>query len=297
MPRPLVPLCCAFLALAGDPWSADQPPPGELPPPIRQLTAQASRFWGAAPSWYCRETLRQRGPHQQKQRHGIHFSEPPKPNPSEIADREIVSWYGFSAYTSNSEAVHEMRQIVSVDGKPVSGGQSADAFCRLLLARDDASKQKLVERFENATLGDVPFDFGQLVLLFTRRAIDRYSFQLKGPDLIGAQRVAVFQYSQNTGTPGLHLDQNKTLPLAGTLSLREPDGAPVRITVVAARQDKGKVEIRDEAEVDYEEVAHGVILPASLVHRRFVNGALHADDRAQYSDWKPVREPKANDAK
>jgi hypothetical protein len=287
MPRPPLPLCCAFLALAGNGRSADQPSSGELPPLIRQLTSQAGRFWRSAPYWYCRETLRQRGPGQRKLRHGIHFSEPAsQPSPSEPASREIVSWYGFSAYTANSEAVHEMRQIVSVDGKPVSGGPSPDDFCRLLLARDDNSKHSLVEKFQAATLGDVPFDFGQLVLLFTRRAIDRFSFTLKGSDLIGAQRVTVFQYSQNAGTPALHLDRNKTLPLAGTLSLREPDGAPVRITVVATRKDK--VEIRDEAVVDYEEVAHGVILPASLVHQRFVNGAIHGDDRAQYADWKPV---------
>jgi hypothetical protein len=162
------------------------------------------------------------------------------------------------------------------------------------LARDDDSKHALLEEFQAATLGDAPSDFGQLVLLFTRRAIDRYAFTLKGRDLIGAQRVTVFQYSQQTGTPGLHLDQ-KTLPLAGTLSLREPDGAPVRITVAATR--KNKIEIRDEAEVDYEEVAHGVILPASLVHRRFVNGVIHSDDRAQYADWKPVPASTTKDAK
>jgi hypothetical protein len=290
MPRPLVPLCCAFLAAAGNGWTADAPPAGELPPLIRQLTHQASQFWGVAPNWYCRETLRQRGPIERKQRHGIHFSEPPASPAPEMASREIVSWYGFSSYSSNSEAIHELRQIVSVDGKTVSGAPSQDDFRRLLTARDDGSKQDLAEKFQAATLGDSPLDFGQLVMLFTRRAIDRYAFTLKGPDLIGAQRVTVFQYSQQAGSPGLHLDQNKTIPLAGTLSLRQSDGAPARITVVATRNDK--VAIRDEAEVDYEEVAQGVVLPASLVHRRFVNGAIHGDDRAQYADWKPVRETK-----
>ena len=80
------------------------------------------------------------------------------------------------------------------------------------------------------------------------------------------------------------------MPLVGTLWLRESDGAPVRITVVAARRDK--VEIRDEAEVEYQEVAHGVILPASLLHRRFFDGTLHSEDRAQYAEWKPVAQKK-----
>jgi hypothetical protein len=282
--------------MAGNGWSTDLPPQGELPPLIRQLTSQASAFWGSAPSWYGRETLRQRGPSEaKKQRHGIHFSEPGPVKPSELDSREIVSWYGFSAYSTNSEAVREMRQIVSIDGKAVPGGQSADGFCRLLRGRDDDSRQKLVEKFEDATLADAPIDFGQIVLLFTRRAIDRYTFKLKGPDLIGAQRVTVFQYIQQTGKPGLHLDQSKPLPLAGTLCLRDRDGLPVRITVVATRKDKS--EIRDEAEVEYQEVAHGVILPASLVHRRFVNGVLHSEDRAQYSDWKPVPEEKTTGTK
>jgi hypothetical protein len=286
MLRPLAPLCCALLAAAGIGWSADAPAPAELPPLIRQLTVQAGRFWGAAPSWYGRETLRQRGPEPHKVRHGLHISDPARTDPSKIATREIVSWYGFSSYTANSEAVHEMRQIVSVDGQPVEGVPSAAQFCRLLQARDDDSRKTLAEQFEAATLSDAPQDFGQLVMLFTRRSIDRYSFQLKGPDLIGAQRVTVFQYSQQTGTPGLHLDQNKTIPLAGTLSLRQSDGAPVRITVVAVRKDK--IVIRDESTVEYAEVEHGVILPASLVHQRFIDGVLHSEDRAQYSDWKPL---------
>jgi hypothetical protein len=206
-----------------------------------------------------------------------------------LAEREIVSWYGFSAWSSNSEAVHEIRRITAVDGKPVRDPGSADDFCRLLRARDDFSKQTLVDQFREATLTDMPLDFGQLVMLFTHRAVDRYTFHLAGTDLIGAQRVTVFQYSQQTGTPGLHIDQSK-VPLTGKLSLREPDGAPVRITVNATRTGKDKVEVRDEAEVDYQEMAHGVVLPVSLVHRRLIDGNIQSDDRAQYTDWKQVPE-------
>jgi hypothetical protein len=183
-----------------------------------------------------------------------------------------------------------------VDGKPAAHAQSADKFRKLLLGRDDDAKEELIKKFQTATMSDAPLDFGQLVMLFTRRAVDRFTFRLKGPDLIGAQRVTVFDYSQQAGGAALHLDDDKTLPLAGTVALRDSDGAPVRITVVAARRNKN-VETRDEAEVDYGEVAHGVILPAALVHRRFVNGVLRAEDRAQYTDWKPVRDATAGAAK
>ncbi len=148
-----------------------------------------------------------------------------------------------------------------------------------------------------SSLGDAPLDFGQVVMLFTRRAIDRYTFRMKGSDLIGAQRVTTFQYSQQAGKPGLHLDQNKTVPLAGTVSVRETDGAPVRITVVATRRGKDKVELRDEADVEYDEVSRGVVLPVSLVHKRFRNGEIETDDRADYADWKPVAEAKAKGEK
>jgi len=296
MARRLVLVCSSVLALTGIGCTADLPPPPGLPPLIGQLTTQASRFWNAAPSWYCRETLRQSGPPVVKPaRHGIHFGELKTVNLAEMVHREIVSWYGFSSYTENPEAVHELRQVVSVDGKPAAHAQSADKFRKLLLGRDDDAKEELVRRFQTATMSDAPLDFGQLVMLFTRRAVDRFTFTLKGLELIGAQRVTVFDYSQQAGGASLHLDDDKTLPLEGTVALRDSDGAPVRITVVAVRKNTD-VEIRDEAEVDYGEVAHGVILPAALVHRRFVNGTLRAEDRAQYTDWKPVGDAKAGPA-
>jgi hypothetical protein len=297
MPRPLALVGSSVLALTGIVCTADLPPPPGLPPLIGQLTTQAGRFWNAAPSWYCRETLRQSGPSEgTPAHHGIHFSEPARPNPVEIAHREIVSWYGFSAYRENPEAVHEIRQVVSVDGKPAAHAQSAGNFRKLLLGRDDGAKEELIKRFQTATMSDAALDFGQLVMLFTRRAVDRFTFKLKGPDLIGAQRVTVFDYSQQAGGAALHLDDDKTLPLAGTVALRDADGAPLRITVTAVRKNKN-IEIRDEAEVDYSEVVHGVILPAALVHRRFVNGALRAEDRAQYTDWKPIGDVQTGAAK
>jgi hypothetical protein len=260
--------------------------PATLPAAVRELTHQASQFWGSAPNWYCRETLRQRSAATPGRPRRIHFSLPAAPA-TEPASREIVSWYGFSGYGQNSEAIRELREIVSVDGKPLSRHPAPDGFLKVLLGRDDVAKQSLVETFRSTTIGDAPFDFGQLLMLFTRRSIERYTFTAAGQDLIGAERVVVYRYAQQTGSPGLHLDANTTIPLTGSVYLRNADSAPLRISVTAVRKDK--TDIRDESQVDYEEVAHGVFLPASLVHRRFVNGKLFAEDRAQYAEWKPVR--------
>jgi len=287
MLRPCAILCSLLFVAAVRGWSDDEPPP--LPPLIHQLTLQAGKFWGEAPSWYGRETLRQSGPFVKRPRRGFHLSVPPPPAVPEMAKREIVSWYGFSAQKSNSEAIHEIRQVIAIDGKPVPDSRSAADFCHLLQTRDDFARQELADKFEEVTLGDVPLDFGQLVMLFTRRAIDRYTFHKTDEDMIGAEPVSLFQYTQQTGTPGLHLDENKTIPMAGTVALRNKDGMPLRIVVVATRIGKDKIEVRDEAQVEYQEVSHGVMLPVALTHQRYVKGALQSDDRAVYSDWKPVQ--------
>jgi len=278
---------CALAAPAGVGGAAGQlAAPASLPAPIRELTHQASLFWGSAPNWYCRETLRQRSAVAPGKPRRIHFRLPAAPS-IEPVSREIVSWYGFSGYGQNPEAIRELREIVSVDGKPVSRRPAPGGFLKVLQGRDDVAKQSLVETFRSTTIGDSPLDFGQLVMLFTRRSIERYTFAAAGKDLVGAERVVVYRYSQQTGSPGLHLDGNTTIPLTGAVFLRDADSAPVRISVAAVRKDKA--EIRDESQVDYEEVARGVFLPASLVHKRFVDGKLFAEDRAQYADWKPVR--------
>jgi len=275
-------LCCALAAPLG---AGQITAPEGLPAPIRELTHQASLFWGAAPNWYCQETLRQRSAAAPRKPRRLHLSLAGAPS-TEPASREIVSWYGFSGYGQNAEAIRELREIVSVDGKPVSRQTSPDGFLKILRGRDDVARQSLVETFRSTTIGDAPLDFGQIVMLFTRRSIERYTFTPAGTDLVGAERVVVYRYSQQTGSPGLHLDGN-TIPLTGAVYLRNADAAPLRISVAAVRKDK--TETRDEIQVDYEEMAHGAILPASLVHRRFVDGKLFSEDRAQYSDWRPVR--------
>jgi len=278
---------CAVAASGGADGTAGQlAAPASLPAPIRELTHQASLFWGAAPSWYGRETLRQRSAVAPGKPRRIHLSLPGASS-TEPVSREIVSWYGFSGYGQNPEAIRELREIVSVDGKPVTRQPSPDGFIKVLQGRDDVAKQSLVETFQSNTIGDAPLDFGQLVMLFTRRSIERYTFTAAGQDLIGAERVVVYRYSQQNGSPGLHLDGKTTIPLTGAIYLRSKDSAPLRISVTAVRKEK--TEIRDESQVDYAEVAHGVMLPASLVHQRFVDGKLFAEDRAQYSEWKPFR--------
>ncbi len=259
-------------------------------PPIRALAREAGDFWGGAPLRAAVETLRQ-STTVRKQRRGIHFSNK-KPD-SAVAiplTREIVSWYGFGALRSAPESIHEFRQIISIDGKPARSAAGWDEFRRILLTRDDEEKRRLLEDFDSAALGDAPADFGQILLLFTNRHIDDYIFTDHGTGRVGVDEVNIFQYVQNAGKQALHLSDGgrpREVPLYGLVYLRSSDNVPVRVTM--ASQRGGKTTVRDEAEVDYSSPGPGVLEPASLVHRRFVDGQLEVEDRAEYADWRLVR--------
>jgi len=260
------------------------------PSPTGALAHWAGDFWGDAPLRAGVETLRQ-STTVKKQRHGIHISNFKRETAAGMpVTREIVSWYGFGALRSNPEAVREFRQIISVDGKPSRAAAGWDEFRRILLTRDDDDKRKLLEDFDAVALGDAPADFGQILLLFTKRHIEDYTFTPQGTGHVGADQVKLFHYVQNAGKQALHLNEGgrpRTIPLSGMVYLRVGDNAPVRVTLVAVRG--GKTAVRDEAEVDYVTPAPGVLEPASLVHRRFIDGQLDIEDRAEYADWRLVR--------
>ncbi len=284
--RALAAAICPFLI-----WAAVSA--GNAPaslPPIRALARQAGDFWGAAPLRAAVETLRQ-STTIRKQRRGFHFTNK-KPDSAEAmpVTREIVSWYGFGALRSAPESIHEFRQIVSIDGKPARHGASWDEFRRILITRDDDEKRRLIEEFDAAALGDAPADFGQIVLLFTNRHIDDYTFTDQGTGRVGADEVNIFRYLQNAGKQALHLNDGgrpREVPLSGMVYLRAGDNVPLRVTMASERG--GKISVRDEAEVDYLSPSPGVLEPASLLHRRFINGQLQVEDRAEYSDWRLVR--------
>ena len=55
--------------------------------------------------------------------------------------RTIVSEYGFTTFGTEN-AVHELRQVVSVDGKSVKS-KGPEELAKLILAQDDARKRAL----------------------------------------------------------------------------------------------------------------------------------------------------------
>src|SRR5258708_36918316 len=90
--------------------------------------------------------------------------DPPKP---EVKDRDIVSYYAISSFRSSPEALHEFRQVVSVDGKPISSDAAAlEKFRATLASPDDHARKVLQTDFDKTGLAIAPVGFGQLVLFF-----------------------------------------------------------------------------------------------------------------------------------
>lgn len=258
---------------------------------LPEIAKLASDFWHTAPDYMARETMKQKALTIQKRRLriGSKATAPPKPA---MKDHEIVSYYAISFFNARREALHEFRQIVSVDGKEEAGASTAREQLRAILSsKDDRRKQALVDDFEKANLTVAATDFGQLILLFTRANLQKYNFESRPKEQVGADRALVIAFKQNTGGEALRITEpgrQVNQPLSGQLWVRESDYQPLRITLTSKHRDEGE-EIRDEARVDYAALAAGgVFLPASIVYRRFVKDKLVAENIAEYSDWQPV---------
>jgi hypothetical protein len=277
----------AAVALAPSPVAAQDT---SLDAALPQIARQASRFWQGASGYFGRETLHQKAlvMPKRKLRIGRKATEAVKP---EFKDREIVSYYALSAFRTSPEALHEFRQVVSVDGKLVMAEAKAlQKFQAILKSKDDRARTELQEDFDLANLAVAATDFGQLILLFTKANLGKYNFEHDAPALIGADRALVIKFRQSTGREGIRIEEpgkQVRQPLSGLLWVRESDYQPLRITLTTTRKLDSE-EIRDEARVDYAPTAAGAVLPASVTYRRYVDNELKVENVSQYSAWQAV---------
>jgi hypothetical protein len=225
---------------------------------------------------------------KRKLRIGKKATEPAKP---EFRDREIVSYYSLGTFHATPEALHEFREVIAVDGKPVMPEDKAlQRFRAVLASSDDRAKTELQEDFATANLSISATDFGQLILLFTKANLEKYTFERENTQLIGADRTIVIAFRQRTGEESLRITEpgkKVKQPLSGKLWVRQSDYQPLRITLTATRQLESS-EIRDEASVDYAPNPYGTVFPASVVYRRYIDDDLKVENVSQYSDWQPV---------
>ncbi|MBI4876943.1 MAG: hypothetical protein HY822_20080 [Acidobacteria bacterium] len=266
------------------------PPPAEGVPEaaLQRLSEEAEAFARVAPEVISQEVWRQKA----AKGRGFHpriGRAPETPPQFAFRYREIASEYGFATLQKPQPSLHEVRRVVSVDGRPVEGAAEARRKLTLALtAPDDKDRRRLLRDFERWGLEGALTDFGQSLLLFTRRALPNYRFSASGRERVGPDAAFVVAFHQDAGASALTVfDDNRVThrPLEGRLWLREPDFLPLRLELRTARDRDGQ-QIVDLAVVDYALSSHGVLLPASVLHRQHQGGRLAVENSLQYGPFR-----------
>ena len=270
-------------------WLASSAGAQTLPAILSRLSEEAEVFRRAAPQILAEETLTQRASKPPSRFHPRIGAAATRPIAPTLQTREIVSEYSFGALKNAPGSLHEFRQVISVDGKPVSSAASARHSLVLgLKSPDDKAKKRMLEDFQKYGLTTAVVDFGPLVLLFSKRQIGNYHFEFAGQDRIGADQVQVVSYRQVSGPDRMLVFQGRQAmhqPIEGRIYARMPDGLPLRITIAESREDH-KLVFRDEATVDYVLNAHGFLAPAAITHRGYAGDKLVVEDQFRYTPFK-----------
>ncbi|MDQ6760178.1 MAG: hypothetical protein M3Z32_09985 [Acidobacteriota bacterium] len=269
------------LAILHLPTPAQDDP--KLQEALYRLVREAALFWQTAPGFLGRETIHQQVLLVHRRRNGT--IDPKRQD--ESRSQEILSWYTLAAFRRAPEALREFRRIYEIDGKPLEEESEAkSALVAQIKSRDDHIREELLKQFENKSLAGTATDFGQLLLLFTKRNLDQYTFAQTTPSRVGADQALVIAFQQVGGDQALRIvDGRKKVAqkLQGEILVRQGDYLPLRITLNSTRELKDN-EIRDEATLDYA-VTQGALLPASLTYRRSVNGGVVVESTYRYSGW------------
>jgi hypothetical protein len=256
-----------------------------------RVSEEAAAFLRIAPEVLGTETLHQRAvkpPPRFHPRIGAAATAPP---PVQWNERSVVSEYGFASFSpsgDDSGAIHELRRVISVDGRKVEDTKKAqDVLAKAITATDDAQKRALLKEFEKYGFSGAVTDFGQLLLLFTRRDLERYEFTERPAMMIGYDRALVWSYRQIDGREALTLfEKSKTrrLRIEGEIRVRAADFVPLQITL-AAHEGDAPDSVREEAAVSYAASKFGALLPASTEHRELRGGKVVMENHFTYADF------------
>lgn len=253
-----------------------------------RLSEEAAAFLKIAPELLGTETLHQRSLNPPSRFHPRTGSAAATPRADQWKEHDIVSEYGFAFFSESAGAVHELRQVISVDGKNVGESKKAqDALAKAITAGDDAQKRAMLKAFEKQGLSAAVTDFGQLLLLFTRHGLERYEFTRRPPLMIGYDRALGWAYKQLDGPESLTLfepSKARHLKVSGEIRVRENDFLPLQITLITQEGDAPK-SVREEAAVTYESSKFGTLLPKYVEHREQRNGQTVMENRLTYSDF------------
>lgn len=266
-----------------------QDTPPDIAAVLARLTEEADVFRHLAPQMLAEERLEQRATKPGRRfrpRVGAAALEPPKP---EVQTRRIVSEYTFGAFHEAPGILHEMRQVVSVDGRKITTVAKAAATLTLgVRSADDRLKKRLLEQFEKHGLVGAATDFGQLILLFSKRTVNDFQFRVGSRTRIGGETILMLSFEQTGGQGALTAFEGREAVrqrIQGNLWVREPDYLPIRIMSVTTRR-AGAEEVRDEGTVEYVQTPFGALAPASVVHRQIRGDAMVAENIFAYGPFR-----------
>ena len=198
----------------------------------------------------------------------------------------VLSRYGFVSFLAAPEALQELRQIVSIDGKRAKS--SLKSVASVLTASGERQKRKLLEDFQKSGLSGVASGLGQLLLLFSSRTVENYDFSFQSQRFMGADRVLVFSYAQVEGRGMTTFRGHDTLhsKLSGEISV-DGDYRPLQVTLNSQVESPDKKLIRQEMEIEYAPSAYPCMLPTRARHRELHDGVLQAETLYEYSAFRP----------
>lgn len=273
-------LAAASVAAAQD--SADSVTADDL---IAAAANMAATFSRTAPGLAAREVL-----HQHGRRGIVNILQAKNANvklPQEFHTHDVVSDYAFGQI-GTPRAIHEIRSILTIDGRVLSSADEArHALAIGVQSPDDELKHRLLENFERNRLEGAVTDFGQLLLLFSAASEKNYRFTLGHKRQLHNVPMIALNYRQVSGGDGLTVFHEHVMDVRttdGEIWFRTSDLVPLRVTMYTEKTVSGSLTIRDTAVVDYTPTEFG-LAPAHVDHMQFLGSDLLVENDLQYSDY------------
>ena len=129
-------------------------------------------------------------------------------------------------------------------------------------------------------------DYGLILLAFTTRALPSLQMTPAGDGFVGTEPAERLDWVQLAGGALEFRGKNVARrPLQGSIWLRRSDGMPLRICAWF-EHDEPKHRLRDEASVDYVSSGLGFAVPATVVHRHYVDGQALTENLYTYGPFR-----------
>lgn len=204
-------------------------------------------------------------------------------------ERELVSEFGFAAMKDAPEVIREFRKVVSVDGKQVKKPERA----RLELAEnmtsdDDRERKRMLQDLEKYGMVGAATDFSQSILLFRKRSLAQFEFELGESQWFTGDRATAIKWKQSAKAGGAivyHDKETSRVRMSGEIWVRNRDFIPLRITLnIPVVENKAKVV--HIGEIDYYQSKYGLLLPTKVRYRKLLEETMLVENVASIREYK-----------